>query len=178
MSFAKLVADPTFCPDGGHIGFGLRHDYPLQKTRDRYARSLEYLEGSLKGSDAILMKICKELFLEVTLRIVYRDPDVGLVLCDEYMQQGVNIDEEQIESILSGMNGRWLEYTKGYDSDDDDDPLPPIDVEWATPMKPVDIKEMETVYMAHGNEPSINFVYSTLCLIVSVSDAKDRQSSL
>lgn len=75
----KLLADPTFLPEGGRLGFGLRRVYPLaKKPSDRDA--LVYLRKHLKGSDAEILRACEALSLPAKLYLVYRDDgETGLV---------------------------------------------------------------------------------------------------
>ncbi|KAF8636135.1 hypothetical protein AX17_003767 [Amanita inopinata Kibby_2008] len=58
-----LLDNPKFLPDGGNLGFGLEYQYPLPGPRGR----LNKLEKRLKGSDAEIMDIIKELSLDVSL---------------------------------------------------------------------------------------------------------------
>lgn len=58
--------DEHHLPGGGLLGFGLRHEYPVDLCSVRLARDKEEQElvpvkhpiGTLKGSDAVLRKVC------------------------------------------------------------------------------------------------------------------------
>ncbi|KIP10915.1 hypothetical protein PHLGIDRAFT_45907, partial [Phlebiopsis gigantea 11061_1 CR5-6] len=56
-ALAQLLADKTFLPRGGFIGFGLSHQYA---TTSRKTTSLSEITA-MKGKDAVLMKVCKGL---------------------------------------------------------------------------------------------------------------------
>ncbi|XP_055334294.1 dentin sialophosphoprotein-like [Paramacrobiotus metropolitanus] len=56
----QLLADPTFLPKGGLVGFGLQHKYPVNAETD-----LRTVMECLKGSDALVSKVCQELSLPI-----------------------------------------------------------------------------------------------------------------
>ena len=80
-AFISLLADRTCLPRGGLIGFGLRHQYPLSI----YQSSLQQLLAFLKGSDAVLYKVCKDLELKVSIQIVSDDGSDGQMLLPSYI---------------------------------------------------------------------------------------------
>ncbi|KAF8956860.1 hypothetical protein BDZ97DRAFT_2079524 [Flammula alnicola] len=67
-ALAALLADPEFLPMGGFIGFGLSHRYPINPA----TTELSTLARGLKGSDAVLQRICNDLSLELSLKTSYR----------------------------------------------------------------------------------------------------------
>ncbi|KZT01145.1 uncharacterized protein LAESUDRAFT_492397 [Laetiporus sulphureus 93-53] len=67
--FKTLLADPTFMPKGGLIGFGLRHQYPFMLNEPL---NLQAFAKRLKGSDAVVVDVCKELGLNASFKFVYR----------------------------------------------------------------------------------------------------------
>lgn len=175
-AFSDLLDDDTFYPDGCHIGFGLRHEYPID---DNNTQSVEYLKTSLKGSDAVLMKVCTELSLDASIQIVYSAPYMGMVLCPKTLEKGSFL-EGDTEYELAELGGKAVGAPKpdpwGY-YHNDEEPLPYIDVLWATPARLESVKEVETAYAAYGNEPSIGFVYGTLCLIIDIGKAGERRKA-
>jgi hypothetical protein len=52
-ALSRLLSDNTFMTRGGFLGFGLRHEYPLDPKA-----GLGNLIGCLKGNDAIIQKVC------------------------------------------------------------------------------------------------------------------------
>lgn len=58
-TFRTVFSDETFLPDGGLVGFGLRHDYPVFTGLNIFGANLRTLYDSLKGSDALLAQVCK-----------------------------------------------------------------------------------------------------------------------
>lgn len=74
----RLLDDPTFLPEGGSIGFGLRYQYPVEKRKEQNPllpyKSLSVAQQCLKGSDAVIMAVARELTLAASLRVLYQ-PD-------------------------------------------------------------------------------------------------------
>ncbi|OBZ71338.1 hypothetical protein A0H81_08863 [Grifola frondosa] len=92
-AFQSLLDDPTFMPEGGHLGFGLRHQYPIPST-DNDPDVLEDLEDRLKGSDAALMMVCRELGLDASLKMAFEDEEkLVVVMCD----YAFNFDQAYVE---------------------------------------------------------------------------------
>lgn len=65
-TFEDLLNNPEFLPNGGALGFGLRHEYPIKD-------SLEHVYKLLKGSDAVILRTCTSLFLPARLHLLYSD---------------------------------------------------------------------------------------------------------
>ncbi|KAI1787739.1 hypothetical protein LXA43DRAFT_1098017 [Ganoderma leucocontextum] len=73
-ALAALLADPSILPEGGTLGFGLQHQYPLLRSWTcGDSNPLEALQGWLKGSDAALFRACTEQRLTPLLRIVLEE---------------------------------------------------------------------------------------------------------
>ncbi|KZT39340.1 hypothetical protein SISSUDRAFT_1119066 [Sistotremastrum suecicum HHB10207 ss-3] len=65
-SLKACLNDPTFLPEGGLLGFGLKHEYPLSASSD-----LQNFVGFLKGSDSAIIKTADSLDMKAYLRAVY-----------------------------------------------------------------------------------------------------------
>ncbi|KLO15791.1 hypothetical protein SCHPADRAFT_824127, partial [Schizopora paradoxa] len=72
-TLATLLADTAFLPDGGYLGFGMRHEYPINTATkpEPGVDSLARLGEMLKGSDAAVAESCRSLGLKVTLNVVH-----------------------------------------------------------------------------------------------------------
>lgn len=62
----ELVNDTKTLPKGGYLGLGLCHQYVYDETKP-----IDSLLDKLKGSDAALSNVCKELGLPYSLRLLY-----------------------------------------------------------------------------------------------------------
>ncbi|KAI0684521.1 hypothetical protein BC835DRAFT_1246955, partial [Cytidiella melzeri] len=69
-ALTALMEDQSYLPNGGFIGFGLRHEYALSTES-----AAQDVKPFLKGSDAVLSKVSEALGLQTTMWVVYRDDD-------------------------------------------------------------------------------------------------------
>ena len=170
-----LVKDPKFLPEGGTLGFGLAHLYPVD-----FETELEEMLTYLKGADADVYRACRELRLEPSLKMIYkdkRDPGFGIMLdtitqadCDPYNETyedalvnefggvPVNLDDD-----VNLDDSRWIE--EGYD---------PEYITWISPPDS-ERNKLQDITVAMGNEVSTEFVYSNPCLTVEIPAAGDRK---
>lgn len=61
-----LLESPEFLPDGGILGFGLVHLYPVT-----FYTKLQEMKNYLKGADAHVYQACRELRLQPSLQMIY-----------------------------------------------------------------------------------------------------------
>ncbi|PIL33341.1 hypothetical protein GSI_04792 [Ganoderma sinense ZZ0214-1] len=172
-ALSSLLDDATFLPQGGTLGSGLRHTYPLPYvcTRGR-DDPLDSLEGWLKGSDALLFRTCGALGVRPLLRLVSERTDSEVMLDRMVEFSGFDISDTETELrtyegavVLRsfGFTGNrrkpWARTTaRGYEEE--------LSVHWVTrggfgegPCSP---------YAAYGNEPWLGWLYMRVCLIVKI----------
>ncbi|KAK0203869.1 hypothetical protein DFS33DRAFT_1384131 [Desarmillaria ectypa] len=145
----RLMEDETFLPDGGCLGFGLRHQYPLGPNG-----SVQSLVGNLKGSDAAIYSACTELGLNVMLQVLYREENgERLFLSGE--RPYFDLEVEDIDDAMEGsMDVVQEEYGEG--------------MAWVTDRSQ-NLNVVETGYVAYGNEASLAYIYGDVCLFVEWS---------
>ncbi|KAF9008068.1 hypothetical protein BDQ17DRAFT_1539764 [Cyathus striatus] len=170
--------DPKFMPKGGALGFGLSYEYPI--------RGLEssLLDFTLKGSDAMIMRVCKRLDLSPTLSSVYdswedRDWKYNNGKADQ-------IITNQVRS-LDGMQIEWsddpVKILKGkavLEIDDEEEPEPPskrlncnaVRILWVRNVRRY--SHFKRSYIHYGNEASLNYLYGYIALTVNVDSAQNR----
>jgi hypothetical protein len=152
-AFEALLNNPEFLPDGGTLGFGLRHVYQVGDT-------LNHVYGLLKGSDAAVYQSMRALGFEPVLYLYYEqkwDQDFEAVLTDSVPKLG----ESQVEDIAS-----MLHYSEGILVRRGKQ-----EVRWVTPLTTFNSRESRIVY---GNEAALDMMYGYVCLLVRLGKAGER----
>ncbi|EMD42338.1 hypothetical protein CERSUDRAFT_42551 [Gelatoporia subvermispora B] len=160
---ASLLEDQSFLPEGGTVGFGLRHQYPFDKQHPA-ENNLDELRKRLKGSDAMLLQACDALGLEASFSVVYKLFD-GIVLLDKIVSipEVTDDDSSLVPHLVEECGGRLLDYD-GWDETYYEKCLP---VTWATPY--TGNNEMISAYAYYGNEPDLSLAYIYVCLTAKAS---------
>ncbi|KAI0061742.1 hypothetical protein BV25DRAFT_1805391 [Artomyces pyxidatus] len=169
-AFERLLADPTFLPNGGTLGFGLRHVYPIKKT-------LRHIRSAFKGSDAVVWRVCQELGVAPAPFLVYDDPDSdGIFMVNRPPDELGGAIETLTHHIGGYRTGKiiclagWNDYVKQE-----------LDVEtyehvnWVTDL--TDLTQHESTAAWYGNETSVEHVYGKACIIVRVGKPGERQTT-
>lgn len=191
-ALTSLLADVDVFPNGGSLGFGLRHEYPVSQNTD-----LKVLMQCLKGSDAVIGRVCDQLSLTASLKFVYIGGGSYSddVIVDKIANlRGVQIyyEEEslsdQLQSHFGGKRVRPLgnatspdpvpgEAFSGTDGDEEHyDPIPqakePVEIYWVTEM--TEFAKLEQEYVVYGNEPAMSWCYGNVCLLVNIGPPGKR----
>ncbi|KAJ7650770.1 hypothetical protein FB45DRAFT_1077932 [Roridomyces roridus] len=169
-----LLADSSFLPDDGLLGFGLEHQYPLPSSSQSVSYSvpsrLSRVLRLLKGSDAHIRAVSERVGLETTVMILYDDSSkYGLrvrdLLADDVLdlehirlEQG---DEEDFQRELSQMG--WV--VKEAEEDEEGE----IEVDWVIPLNA--LNRVSSSFIAYGNEATVAYVYGNAALFVKVPAA-------
>ena len=162
-AFNALLGNPEFMADGGTLAFGLRHVYPIEKN-------LKQVYNVLKGSDAVVYESMRTLGFEPVLFVYYDEGD------NSYAPQGVMVDkliefydvydEGAVLDIVRDEGGILVRRDGGRDSEVAEP------VEWVTPL--TTHNRQEGAFASHGNEPTLNWAYGDVCMIVRIGKANDR----
>jgi len=183
----SLLKSPEFLPDGGTLGFGLAHLYPVT-----FKTKLEDMTKYLKGEDAQVYQACQELQLHPSLRMVYDDDELewdgtrigtrprGIMLETIVEQPNYDFKEESYREFL-------IKYLGGIPINLDNNTVASEStwmqgygiancqwkqITWVAPFKEGNI--LKDVATAYGNEFAVDFVYCSPCLIVPIVPASDR----
>ncbi|EGN97805.1 hypothetical protein SERLA73DRAFT_90914 [Serpula lacrymans var. lacrymans S7.3] len=186
-ALSDLLSDPGVLPEGGYLGFGLRHQYPVNSETD-----IQNLVDCLKGSDAVIASICDQLALPYSLKVFYRSPgwessmSTTNVLFNEVVDLRNWIEvEDVVKEMLNCYDGQVVKFvgeggvplgeSMYSDSDSDSDSEEKyIDVLEVVDMNSV--QEIETCYAAYGNEASVGHIYGHICLMVKVEAIKKSEN--
>ncbi|KAL1696781.1 hypothetical protein GGG16DRAFT_120992 [Schizophyllum commune] len=128
----KLLQDPALLPKGGYLAFGLRFMYPCNQ-----GMKLQRLRHHLKGADAMVARVCKELGLRGKLMVTY--PGDQWPYGDCYLT-----DEETLQDKLLECGGERI-CAMGYDPGEEFKFENYTDAFWATLLS-----KFSRVREAHG----------------------------
>ena len=194
---AGLLDDPAFLPEGGNLGFGLRHRYPFPTLYEgwRHEDPLDSLERWLKGSDHSLFQACEESGLNPLLRLIHDHRLYGgrLILLEGMFNLPDNWDGEMdvsrllLEEEAEALGAAEVKHKKFGEGDvhdsyenmsldgDDFEAQEKIEIYWVTDWERAD--HVVSEWLTYGNEASIEYLYAHVCLIAKVPPAQDRIQS-
>ncbi|KAM5533679.1 hypothetical protein V8D89_012646 [Ganoderma adspersum] len=190
---AALLADPTFLPAGGAMGFALCHDYPFPAAwTSNMADPLDELEEWLKGSDAVLFAAWSALGRGVrpSLRLVSEGLEKEIALEGMVELNMFDEDEESVEDkideryygavVLRSLvftgdeDAPWTGHEEEEDEKDEEEEREDkrLTVHWVTDRGRG--RGVCSPYLTYGNEPSLNWLYMRVYLLVMVSPYGQR----
>ena len=166
-----------FLPNGGTLGFGLAHLYPVT-----FETVLEDLVPYLKGEDAHVYRVCRELQLRPALRMIYDDRGIGPefgVMTDEiigqpdydYYNYGVSYVSHLVDEFggipVNKVNSNSDQMAEWFGEGDEESR-----VSWVSPFNEHNL--LRDITMTYGNDVSVGYIYCSPCLIAHVPPASDR----
>ncbi|KAI0628918.1 hypothetical protein C8Q77DRAFT_1220728 [Trametes polyzona] len=189
-TLSSLLDDPGFLPNGGILGFGLRHLYPLPTTFHADTdNTLNVLKTRLKGVDAALYRACSELLAPPALYTVFeshtplgKNGHRALVACPRIVKMdGYDTEDEPPvwEKLCRSWGGVLLNFPHEYLPPSAADGCKPIHnwvVHWVTPLS--DASRVKTRFAAYGNEPMIGYLYQRICMLLKVGPPGSRALDL
>ena len=150
------------------MGFALRHEYPY----DVEARSFAPLLNCLKGSDAIVKKVCDTLSLKCKLQLIYiHDERKRMVDHPIDLLSYGQLYDGPLEALESeGGRGVSARLGPDYPRSANENAI-----WWITAgNEEASRTEVEAGYNAYGNEPATGWIYGNLVLIVQVGPIDKR----
>ncbi|RPD72376.1 hypothetical protein L226DRAFT_614840 [Lentinus tigrinus ALCF2SS1-7] len=178
---AEALEDKALLPEGGTLGFGLRHAYPFPRTWDMAVDKkdpLAALPALLKGSDLALFDACEALGLKPQLKFLgdTGEKDDEPVLLDRAIQISDVEVYDRVDEMVTYHNGVIMEEV---DAD-----FRPSSADIAIGnRRPVywvtEVGKMNTLastYIHYGNQGVLSHLYMTACLTVDVGPVGDRKA--
>lgn len=161
------------------LGFGLEHAYPFEAAIHR----MDALK--LKGIDAVLIKVFKELGIHYDFFLLYREDEEDLycpfrILTRNIIDGDESYNQDVVERIVD--RGAWLVWQESPSEIIPDVPIvfgefrsivtarpsvPSLEVEWVT--EPSEEHVDGSPMLIYGNEVSIGYQYHQLCVIARFS---------
>jgi hypothetical protein len=149
-----LLENPIFLPDGGILGFGLRHVY-------QFKEDIGHVYDLFKGSDAALYRAVRSLGFKAELYLYYEHHgNAGLIDCPPDFNCGGDF-KNQVD-LLHDQGGIAIRL-RGND-------VTPVD--WVTPVTTFNC--LSSSYVALGNDASLELAFGHLCLIVRIGKVGKR----
>ena len=186
----RLLQSPEFMPKGGTLVFNLAHLYPVT-----FDTKLEDMTTYLKGEDAHVYQSCQELGLQPVLQMIYGSSDrsnldsgslrqdigvmLGAIIEDpEYYYEESNYQQALVErggvpvNLSNDVLANDLErhWNWGWDIPKD----VPEQLTWVTDFFAESVNGLRDVRLHYGNECTLDYIYSSPCLIVRIKPASDR----
>jgi len=175
VTLQRFLKSPEFLPDGGMLGFGLAHLYPVT-----FETELREMTNYLKGEDAHVYRAFRELQLQPSLQMIYNDYQDGLecgIMLDKIVRSpSYDYEVESYWNALIGLGSVSVNKTEDATSDlpdwttNDDDRE--FTITWISPFN--GWNQLQDFYMAYGNEVSADYIYCSPCLVVHIPAASDR----
>ncbi|GBE85327.1 hypothetical protein SCP_0705140 [Sparassis crispa] len=157
----------------------LRHKHPLQTKKALWLKKegidlLKDLLGYLKGSNAILLRICRQFRLRATIQLLFGNADDEQknvqVLCAEVVDMSdITMHHQLWYYIRERHDGKLLCAVEEANEEKD------IEVHWVTDAPKAN--SINSPYTVYGNEASPAHTYMHLCLIVDVGKAGERATA-
>ncbi|KAG5636142.1 hypothetical protein H0H81_008998 [Sphagnurus paluster] len=160
--------DPSFLPDGCYLGFGLSFKYPISQVEEESSTDTQVL----KGSDAMIFRVLKDLSLSPSLNAIYDISSYGedIMVPSDHLFLSGDIDDEHIDNYLRRYHkGKIIQQ---FDKRRGNHNLSSNSIVWATPLTRHSL--FGSFYTAYGNEPTTGRTYANLCIAVRVGPFGDR----
>jgi hypothetical protein len=176
--FQTLLENPEFLTDGGTLGFGLRHVYPIESPKRWNAKPLEPVYGALKGCDAIIYQAIHVLGFQPVLYMYYEWETPNGFLEAAVIDEAIDFSRHATGDMTVDITrvvrseGGIVVCQEGWEIDEGVKCGEPEKVEWVTPA--TTINRQSSAFAAYGNEPSVEMVYADLCMFVRIGKAGER----
>ena len=178
------LEDDSFLPDGGYLGFGLCHEYPIETGpyAKRYNK-VDLVSRCLKGRDAIVRRICTSFGLQTNIRLRFTEGswedaqfllDKHIDFSDAYVHDTTLVAymQENYNAVVI----RNDDFEPGYAREKYGKLIgkPEFRVQWVTDLK--EFNEVEVAFLRYGNEAETSYAYGSFCLIVKVGKKGERKT--
>lgn len=189
----EIVNDPVAFPADGILCFGLAHNYPVRRKEENdciedseclkyrlrenggMAYSLAELYHFLKGNDALIYRVCKDLGLHVTIKAYYAYNSEDYI-DEEKCSEAVPVLEEHFitNDFIEECNYEMKDAQEMYQH-----PLKKVErfvgeeedeyrVVWVTKMSTRN--RVRTPYVTKGDEAYIDYATGDVCFVVQRTD--------
>ncbi|KAJ7740603.1 hypothetical protein B0H16DRAFT_1676374 [Mycena metata] len=133
---------------------------------------LDTMKSLLKGTDALLVRVCREIGLDTSLKAVYSHED-GVIMMGSIanLDNLFQVEGSIIEEIYDTLGGEVLRC----DTEDYGQDAPIMEVTWITEMS--NLIGLQAPYVEYGNEATLAYIYGDPALVVDIPAAEDRNAA-
>lgn len=169
-TLTKLMLDHEVLPNGGALGFGLLHRYPVDTKRI----ILRAFSGALKGNDALVRAACLQLNLETSVQVVYEGEEEDFIM-DEVSGDSIGdySDPMSVDEILRDFGAKRVR-----DPTDRSTNRRSLPILWVTPRMKMMTTEATFGSGTFGNEFALENVYGDLVLTAELGPLQYRVARL
>lgn len=182
--FYKLLSQQLrrkeFYPDGGILGFGLKHQYPFPTPAlNRYGQDTATVDSMvhyLKSTDRLLHTIGVALGLKTELKVTCHTDRFGLtIMTSKLCDFPESTYEDPVGAMTEEFGSEVIKSTRGaYDEAIYKGEVKKVD--WVTPMSSKNVKKYD--WIAYGNEVVLRHSYGYCCLIMRIPKWPRRDSAV
>lgn len=167
-----------FLPEGGYLGFGFCHEYPIETGSTHYYRDkIKIVTPLLKGKDAMILRVCKSLGLEAKIMFDFEENEEYEFLCDTDLNS-IEADFDILEnaSLTEFMwrqrSNHWNTFVIKRKRQSTD-----FTVLWVTHRQNFNAIELPYIIANAWNvEPLLGLVYGKFCFLVKVGKSGKRKT--
>jgi len=172
----RLLKSSEFLPDGGTLGFGLVHLYPIT-----FDTKLQEMVRYLKGKDAQVYRACQEFQLQPSLQMIYDDEmSMGCgIMTDEIVHDpgyDAILTQERYENALVRDGGVPVNKTEDARLEDSDWVAREGEegefITWISPFN--EQNRLQDIAVSCGKYVSTRYIECSPCIIARVAAAIDR----
>jgi hypothetical protein len=176
----EALADTTFLPDGGYLGFGFCHEYPIETGPERpKTDKVQLISRYLKGRDAVVRRVCAELGLNTRIVLDYVE-DIPDYHYNEFLhgselkfEMGVPSNDLEEENLARHVRNNYQNsaiINSEYETVD-------FEVLWVTDPRSYNQVGVHYYKTELGNEPCMDCAYGRFCFLVKVGKVGGRKTA-
>ena len=180
MTFKKALesalGDDTFLPDGGYLGFGFCHEYPVETGPERpHTNKVQLVARYLKGRDAVIRRVCTSLGLLTKIMLDFEEKGQWggeyEFLHDSELRFNPDTlhleDDSTLTECMRTYHNNSSVIKHEYEA-------PDFTVLWVTDRR--EYNQIELPYLMMGNQPCLSCVYGKFCFLVKVGKSGERKT--